>query len=384
MNSFFRRIRNSLDAWRGQLQRRFSPSRKLRRTDGLLAVSEGGAGSEWIVARELCAFVALDGSTVPSSKRRAFAQTAARRWSPFADPDFHVEWAGGRAMVWAWSRAGVLDTDDAVAPAPRRLLPESLYRGAPRPHGEEAVAMDHGVEGRVWREHALVASAWWPGPPDLRTWNDFRRGAGLGTDPSVPAPVEAALAGGPWTAAPKVGLGEIASRYRTLLAAACLGIAVAVLGSMLASAVSLMVSIHLVDNEIAEQDEGVQRILLAREQAARDAAEIESLLELRPPAGQVELLAAMVGLLPPGGWQLLEWRMPDPANLQVDLRMAQPDPSALVQSWEASEQFEGVSVELGRTPDEVSIKARVVRRTPATPAASTGPAASAPATGATP
>ena len=70
-------------------------------------------------------------------------------------------------------------------------------------------------------------------------------------------------------------------------------------------------------------------------------------------------------MLPPGGWQLLEWRMPDPTNLQVVLRIAQPDPSALVQTWEASDQFEDVSVDLGRTPDEVSIKARIVRRTPA-------------------
>lgn len=343
------------------MQRRFSPTRHLRRSDGLDLVEAGGAGHEWIVARELCAYTVVHASAVPAGKRRDFAATAVRRWSPFADPQSHVEWVGDRAMVWAWSRTRVLgDPDEAPVQAqPRRLFPESLFRGVPHAAGEELVAMDHGVEGRVWRGNVLAASAWWPAPPSLPEWNAFLRGAGMPTMADVPVATDSVLAAAPWSARRPRDLGEMAAHYRGLLVAVACGIAVAALAAPLAAAVALAVSIGQVEAEIADQDEGLQRILAAREQAGRDADAIRELLALRPPATQVGLVAEVARLLPAGEWQLREWRMSDPRTLELVLRMPQADPAALVEAWEASPRFSAVTVDLLDAPGEIGIRAAI-------------------------
>ena len=145
---------------RPRLGRGFSPSRWLRRAEGLQRITEGGNGQEWILARGLCAYTTLDGAAVPSRKRQNYAQMAIARWAPFPDAQSLVEWVGDRAMVWAWSKSQVLSAgvDDAPLPVPRRIVPESLYRGGPQADGQELVAMDQGYEGRVWQQGFLAAA----------------------------------------------------------------------------------------------------------------------------------------------------------------------------------------------------------------------------------
>ena len=345
-----------------RLQRRFSPSRYLRRSDGLQRLVQGGAGSEWILARELCAYTTLDGAGVPAGKRRGYTAMAVRRWSPFADPQFHVQWVGQRAMVWAWSAARILEFDSVgrVA-APRRMLPESLYRGQPLAAGEQLVAVDQGLEGRIWREYMLVACHWWPEIPGLEEWNLFRRGAGLPPAASDPEVAEPALAQSPWSGPRTRGLGDVASRYKTLLQAAGVGLAIAMLMVPLAASLRLLVATSMVERQIASQDASLQTILDARENAERDATAVEQLLALRPPSAQISLLANILLLMPGNDWQLLEWQMPDSATLELVVRMANADPRVIVQAWEASGRLGDVTAELGRRPDELTIKARILR-----------------------
>lgn len=318
------------------------------------------------MARELSAYTVVDASAVPGKLRRGYASTAAGRWSPFADPQFHFEWNGGKAMVWAWSRAGVLEGDglEAVSP-PRRLTPESLYRGQPRADGESLLAMDRGVEGRVWRNYLLGACQWWPQVPSQQEWNQFRRAAGLAPEASMPAVEASELADRTWTPPRAAGLADVVTRHRALAVALACGLGVAVLSAQLAAGLSLVVACWQVDNEIAAQDRGVQTILAAREKAMVDATAVDALLALRPPAGQIQLLTAVSALLPAGGWKLLDWRMPDPGKLELVAQMPKSDPQALVESWEASGRFRNVTVELGRDAREVDIKAEIVPAAPA-------------------
>jgi hypothetical protein len=174
--------------------------------------------------------------------------------------------------------------------------------------------------------------------------------------------VEAELGHTAWTAQRTERWGDVATRHRSTLAAIALGVGVATLAAPLVAAVALLVSIQQVENQIASQDKGLQAILTSREQAERDLAAVEDLLALRPPGGQVDLMATVLGLMPAEGWQLLEWRMPDPAKLEIVVRMPRPDPRALVETWEASGRFTGVTAELGRTPEEITISADIVRR----------------------
>lgn len=362
MNSPFPKTARLLQRLRTRLKQRFSPSRLLRRSDGLRPLSHGGGGREWVLARGLCAYTLLDAAAIPLAKRRGYADMAVKRWSPFADPGFHVEWAGARAMVWAWSNGRMLafDEDEPVAP-PRRMVPESLLRGQPRAEGAEVVGLDEGVEGRIWHDHALLASQWWPQVPESAQWNLFLRGAGLPPVEAVPAVVGGDLNERAWSRPASRAWGDVASRHRTTLVAAGLGLAAAAVMVPLAGSLRLLVETAQVERAIASQDDSLQQILAARESAERDASEIEALLDLRPPAGQLQLLATVIGVMPAGNWQLLEWRMPDAKTLEVDLRMPRPDPRALVGAWEASGQFRDVSAELGRAPDEISIRAAIVR-----------------------
>ena len=199
------------------------------------------------MARELCAYTVLDAHAIPAGKRRGFADTAVRRWSPFQDPQSHLEWAGDHAMAWAWSKGRVLGDAGVegrapVATQPRRLLPESLFRGEPHASGEELLAMDHGIEGRVWREHRLAASEWWPAPPGLGEWNQFLRGAGIAPMASLPVVRETDLSESPWNAHRPRDLGELARRHQGLLAAVALGLGVAVLTTSLVAALALAAS----------------------------------------------------------------------------------------------------------------------------------------------
>ncbi|GAB6195019.1 hypothetical protein PAGU2595_003180 [Lysobacter xanthus] len=311
-----------------------------------------------MVARGWCAYTVLDGGGVPPARRKAFALGQARRWVPFSDPAFHVEWIGDRAMVWAWSLAAVLaPARDADERAPRRMLPESLYRGSALATGAELVAMDEGVEARAWRDGVLLASTWWPAAPDLVVWNGFRRGAGLPATHEVPTPQAAPLDDAGWARRAAGGSVDF-GRYRTTLVPVALGLAVAVLCAPVGSTLRILAERARIDRAIARQDALVHDIRVAREAAERDSAVAGQLLALRPPAGQVRLLSALVQGLP-AGWKLLEWRMPDPSSLEAVVQIPSGDPRALVRTLEGSPALEAVSVNIGQRPDEMVIKATV-------------------------
>lgn len=345
--------------------RGFSASRWLRSASGLRQLAEGRNGQEWVLARGFCAYTVLDGSAVPPRKRPGFATMAISRFTPFPDTDSHVEWVGDRAMVWAWSRSQATTVDGEPAPAPRRMLPESLFRGQPRSAGEELVALDEGVEARAWRDGVMAASHWWPDVPTLAEWNEFRRGAGLPPASGVPDVDGQPLAERPWSAAKSVGVGEAVGRYGDYLAMAGVAAGVAVLVALLVGAAALKVSIWQVERDIAEREQSLEKIIAARDAALQGRTNIDALLALRPPAGQIELLT-LVSRLMRGNWQLVEWKMLDPQSLELTARMDNPDPRAIVTAWEASKRFSGVTAEIaGARQDSVVVKARVLAPAPA-------------------
>ena len=288
---------------------------------------------------------------------------AESRWSPFADAQSHVEWIGDRAMVWAWSKSRALaGPDDTILPLPRRTWPESLFRGQPRIEGEELVALDEGFEARAWRDGVMTASRWLPETPDLPDWNEFRRGAGLPPASALPALASYPLGDRPWAAQQAIGFGEAFGHYRDYLSMAAVGIAAAVLSTLLVGVLALKVSNWQLDKDIAEREQALEKIIDARDRAQQGRAAIDARLALRPPAGQVELLALVSGLMR-GNWQLVEWKMTDAQTLEVTMKMVNPDPSAIVSAWEASKRFTEVTAEIGKQPETVVVKARILRAT---------------------
>ncbi len=336
----------------------------LRRSDGLTRLQEGGIGQEWILARRFCAFTVIDGSAIPFARRKAYADIAVQRWSPFADTRYHVDWVGAHAMVWAWSHGQILQLGDGelVAP-PRRVLPETLFRGIPLVGEACLVTMDEGVEGRVWGDYTMFACQWWPAVPTLDDWNSFRRGAGLAASPKIPLVESFPMLRFPWTRQREAGITDLAGRHRMVLQSVAVGLLVAALAMPLAAAIRLFAKKAMLERVIDKEAAGVGDTLAAREAAERDVAAIEKLLELRPPRRQLQLMSAVIAATPGNNWTLLEWRMPDSRSLEVVLQMSDPDPTALVRGLEATKIFRNVAVDLGRTGNEVTIKAGITSQT---------------------
>lgn len=318
----------------------------------------GGAGNAWVVSRSFCVYSTLDGAVVPARKRQGFVDMAIARLAPFPDPQSHVEWVGDRAMVWAWSKSQVLALDDAQPP--RRCIPETLYRGQPQADGEELVAMAEGLEGRVWRDGVLVASREWTDQPVLQDWNEFRRGAGLAPASSIPEVMPYPLAERVWQSRRAAGnMGDILGQQRELLSMLAIGSVAAVLSALLVGAIALKVSVWQVDRDIAQREQALGDVLAARDKAQADAAIARKLMTLRPPAGQIELLA-LVSPLMGGTWQLSQWRMADADHLEVKAKMPSADPRAIVAAWEKSGRFSEVSA-TGNGQNEIVVKARILR-----------------------
>ncbi len=318
------------------------------------------------MSRALCAYAVFECPALSAARRKAFLDTAVRRWAPFPDPQFHAEWVGRKAMVWAWSKAvvgtlgGGVD-DDPAAATPRRILPESIFVGSVDDAGAVLLAVAEGVEGRVWRERVLVASRWWRQSPDRVEWNEFLRGSGLPAIDDVPIPEPAPLSARGWSLTGGDHLAGLALRYRSQALAAIAGLVTFSLMVPIAGAGRALWIESRIEAEIAAKDEGLQRIMRAREAAERDAARAAGLLALRPPARQSELLPAVLPLLGQNV-RILEWRLPTPDSLEVTLALPNPDPLALVQAWQDSGRFRDVTADLGRSAGEVTVRGRILAR----------------------
>lgn len=314
-----------------------------------------------IVARELCLFLEVDAGRIPEKKRQAFVEMSVRRAAPFPDPGFGVAWNGNHASVWYWSQARLLDLLGGQWPRRIKCVPEALHAGEPAEDAQQLLALGTGFEGRVWRQHRLVASRWWGAQPSLSEWQAFQRGAGLPPGP-LPEPEAAPLSSRPWNGntrsrqLPLAGLDQHLARIG--LAAA--GVFIVVLGAELGCMLRAGIDIYSARTAAQTLDEPLARILAAREHADALAAEIQELAPLRAPPPPTALLAEAARAMRGKDWQLKSWQQPVPDRVEVVLGMSRPDPEFLVSAWEASPLFRDVSTELSRQQNEITVRARVV------------------------
>lgn len=339
------------------------PSRWLISSEGVGQLLDRGRQEEWIVGRELCVFTCLDLSVVPLAKRKSFVRTTVRRLTPFRDCGSHFEFAGTKAMVWMWDRAFVAETARASGQLKKasRVVPESLFRGTPvEGPAVELIAVSSGYEGRAWRAGALVASEWWRDAPEDREWGEFVRGAGFDMFPLVSAN-PATLSETPWGGG-GASLQELGSRLRAPGVSVATGLVALTIALPLGSVIRLKAQETAIDRAMTSVDEGLQAIMQARESAERDADQVNRLLALRPPASVTNTWAAMVDATPPDSWQLLEWRLLDTQTMEAVMRLERPDLERIVASWEASGTFVDVTAEMGRAPDEVTLRATLTPR----------------------
>lgn len=285
---------------------------------------------------------------------------AVRRAAPFPDPDFGAVWFGDRAAVWYWSRERV-STLAGSAIHRARHVPEAQYRGEIHERALELLELPNGCEARVWREGRLVASRWWPRPPDAAAWAELLRGCGEDTQQSLPPPPPAApCRESPWHRPQALDIpGSIAPHLPRI----ALGAGALVIGLFAFKVGEIARAAWALGQARAETERlggDLARILGAREQADSERQAIDTLLALRPPASQTTLLGELTTAMPAGDWRIRVWSMPNRESVEATLSMARPDPQAIVAAWEASGRYRDVSVELTRRTDEIIVRARIV------------------------
>lgn len=322
-----------------------------------------------LVGRELCLYLQVDASKVPTKQRAGFVALAVRRAAPFADPEHDVLWQQGHAAVWYWSRERARAMAGNLALG-ARFRAEALYRGAVPP--EDAVeilgldvtpdsgeAFTGGVEARVWRLGRLQASRWWPQQPDALTWQNFARGAGLDAGLACPDPVTAPLREQPLSASSqRPALAGQLSAQLPLLVAGVGTVAVALMVWQTAGVFRAAWEVRSIERRTAVLSTRLEKIIAARERADAAQVRIDTLLALRPPASQTRLLGE-VKRLTPGDWQLMAWGQPSPEVLEVTFKMANADAAAVVAAWEGSPLLQEVAPATTGSADELTLQAKL-------------------------
>lgn len=316
----------------------------------------------------------MDAGKVPPKQRNAYVSMAVRRAAPFADPEFGLAWAGDHASIWYWSRGRVLALLGGTWPKRIHCVPEALYTGTPAEADSDAqqlLALANGHEGRLWKQGRLVASRWWPQPPDAAGWAGFLRGAGFsGGDTALPTPLPAPIAARHWSLQRRSQANLSLAGVDAYLPRIALGVAAVFVLAMAFEAGAIVrswIDIWQARNAAQTLDQPLKRILAARERADRDSAEASTLLSLRAVRTQTELLAELARLLPGNDWQLRRWEQPAGDRLTVTLLMPKASPEALVAAWEASPMFNEVTTDLSGKPNEITIKAHIVGHQRAAP-----------------
>ena len=357
--------------WLARLKRRFSPRLLRLGADGAQPLPGGGtAGVLALVGRELCLYLQVDASRVPTKQRAGFVALAVRRAAPFADPEHDILWLQqGQAAVWYWSHERARSLV-ALPGAGTRYRAEAVYRGeVPSEDTEQLLALDvvpvggdawtAGLEARVWRQGRLHASRWWPQLPDANAWQTFARGAGLDASQPRPQPVATSLREQPLSAGSQrlAFAGQLGTQL-PLVAAALATLVTALLVWQVAGVARAASEVGSIEQRIDRLSARLEKIITARENADAAQVRIDTLLALRAPASQTRLLGE-VKRLTPGVWQMMAWGQPSPEVLEVTLKMDNPDTAAIVAAWEGSPLLQEVAPATNSGPGQLTLQARL-------------------------
>lgn len=127
-----------------------------------------------LLARDLCAFNLFPAAALPRHRRRQAAALHAQLSAPYVQSGSALSKAGEDFGVWWWDAARI-EALTAAQPAGERPVarPETLAQ--PRGEGWRIVRLKLGYEAQLWRDKALIASAWRRERYDSAAWSAFVR-----------------------------------------------------------------------------------------------------------------------------------------------------------------------------------------------------------------
>ena len=149
-----------------------------------------------LLARDLCAFALFQAAALPRGRRRQAALLHARVSAPYIRSGSTLNKAGNDFGVGWWDADRVerlLATGVSISTRPA-VIPETLAQ--PRGEAWRIVRLKTGYEAQLWRDKALVASAWRRERYDATAWSAFVRlqRADHAAPETPPAPAELPIA----------------------------------------------------------------------------------------------------------------------------------------------------------------------------------------------
>ena len=142
-----------------------------------------------LLARDLCAFSLFGAAALPRGRRRQAARLHARLASPYVTGGAALVKAGDDFGIWWWDlnrvAPALVDKYGATLPV---LRPETLAQ--PTTDGWRIVRLATGYEAQLWRNKALVASAWRRDRYDAASWRAFTSLQRTDDAPSAPPPAQ--------------------------------------------------------------------------------------------------------------------------------------------------------------------------------------------------
>lgn len=285
-----------------------------------------------LLSRELSLHFILDLGKVPASKRTQALQQQLLLLSPFSEPGHYASWQGGRAQLWIWDQAALLQRLPQAARY--SVLPDSaLSLLQPLDEGERLIQGIHGYELQRWRDHHLLDSRW------SATAQTHAQLPLFDLDLTQRSPLQAA--------------------DRQLLQGITLaGITGLLLAGLLIQA-GAWLDLNRQQQHLASQLEQLEEGNQLQAQARRRALHSRDLWLTRQALlnhSQSELIARIGEALPPSAnlWQRYDYQ---PGRLQIFLRDPSPDPRNYVRRLNGTGLVADVQVQPEPRNDMVTLQA---------------------------
>ncbi len=293
------------------------------------------------------------------AKRRSALELQIRRWLPFKNSRYAVQWVGNRASVFAWDseRVRAAIEGESLDPIRAKIVPEPFMRTAGQ-NGIRLVAVSDGYEAQIWDEGLLAASRWWPAMPTLTDWAmmlRLARATGAGQAVKLPAPVEAPILSESWALRRDVfedtlSLLEV-PRYR-IAAAIAVGALPLFLGTQWVTTATANATLTNARARVLQASDGVRR---ERQAALANLDEIDDLLALEPYPSQFAVMTRAAQLIQPVQGKVVDWSF-DGGAVEFSVQGAGPgemDATFVIESFEKDDLFESVSAKTLSQPTSV-------------------------------
>jgi len=316
----------------------------MEQSDGLIEIPGSDRRIHWILSRKDTPhnlFVVPDG--LSESKKNSALVLQVKKWAPFSNTDFVVQWSGTKASVYAWNadQAKHRIVENRLNPSKCTILPESCLKPA-HTDGPRLLKLAEGYEGQIWDGGFLRFTRWWNVVPTQREWTFFLRTTGF--DAQDPSLVDPTVRDEDFIDSPWIGKTNFLSDVFMLLQGrriqlyACVTLLAPVM-YFTAEIFTLNLGNEVLEREIAVLNEESRAVRLERSEAIDNLNWIEESLTLQQYPHLIRIIESFTRLVDPYDLELVAWNY-NQGELDIVVRSKTPlDPTFYIPLLEKEPLF---------------------------------------------